>query len=761
MLVTEVDNTMNQLREKVRMIWRPVWTAVQPDEQTWQGASYGLTAVVGLLILAFAANMAVGPWALISLLVLAIMTGLLGLLSGSLTDPLMALLNGMSRAYRFALVGSLVIFTALLFSGYGLVGTAALVAAIILFASLLGAGAWSLARRGSGRGRAAIALTLGAAGLASGLIWYQWPGPAVTPPPNVLWQNGAGVAPIAAENPAQPGPYTVLTLTYGSGQDKRRAEYGPEADLLTASVDGSPFIDNWQSLSGDLRSRYWGFDATHLPLNGRVWYPDGDGPFPLALIVHGNHFMMKDSDPGYDYLGQLLASRGVILVSVDQNYLNGSWTDIQMFGIEGLRNENDGRGWLLLEHLRQWQDWQAAPDNPFYGKADMERIVLMGHSRGGEAATIAAAFNRLPAYPDDATVLFDYNFNIRGVVAIAPSDGQYKPTGRSTPLANINYLVIQGAFDSDVTPFQGLRQYNRVAFSDDQFWFKSAVYINEANHSQFNSRWGRADWSGFPKAGLLNLAPIMPATEQRQAAETLISAFVETVLHENEAYLPLFQDLRQGRGWLPETIYLTQYADSRMEIVAHFEEDIDATTASAVGASFSGAGLTRWYERLVELKSGDQQNNAVFLGWDGTVTGETAVYTLSLGGSGVRPSAEASLIFNMADANLSPTPGGSPATEPLDLTIELVDENGAVARLPLSHYAPLQPQIQFYTLKAQPLERSGVRSGEIVFQSYAFPLADFQAANPQFDPGGVTDIRFVFDRSERGVVVLDEIGFGR
>jgi hypothetical protein len=84
-----------------------------------------------------------------------------------------------------------------------------------------------------------------------------------------------------------------------------------------------------------LRSRYWGFDVTNLPLNGRVWYPDGDGPFPLALIVHGNHFMMDYSDPGYDYLGQLLASRGIILVSVDQNFLNGSWTDIRCLALRG------------------------------------------------------------------------------------------------------------------------------------------------------------------------------------------------------------------------------------------------------------------------------------------------------------------------------------------------------------------------------------------------------------------------------------------
>ena len=54
----------------------------------------------------------------------------------------------------------------------------------------------------------------------------------------------------------------------------------------------------------------------------------------------------------------------------------------------------------------------------------------MGHSRGGEAVADAAAFNDLTYYPDDASLKFDFGFDIKGVVSIAPVDGQYLPTGR-------------------------------------------------------------------------------------------------------------------------------------------------------------------------------------------------------------------------------------------------------------------------------------------------------------------------------------------
>lgn len=52
------------------------------------------------------------------------------------------------------------------------------------------------------------------------------------------------------------------------------------------------------------------------------------------------------------------------------------------------------RGWLLLQHLAQWQQWNDLSGNPFSNKVDMERIALIGHSRGGEAVVWAA----LPAY---------------------------------------------------------------------------------------------------------------------------------------------------------------------------------------------------------------------------------------------------------------------------------------------------------------------------------------------------------------------------
>ena len=146
---------------------------------------------------------------------------------------------------------------------------------------------------------------------------------------------------ITAPNPGLDGTYQVRTLVYGSGTDKHRAAFRDSVTLKTKTVDGSALVSAPPEIA-KVRHKYWGFDFKKLPVNGRVWYPQGDGPFPLVLVVHGNHNMKDFSDPGYGYLGQMLASRGFILASIDENFINGN-----------LRGENDGRGWMLLEHLKQ------------------------------------------------------------------------------------------------------------------------------------------------------------------------------------------------------------------------------------------------------------------------------------------------------------------------------------------------------------------------------------------------------------------------
>ena len=145
-------------------------------------------------------------------------------------------------------------------------------------------------------------------------------------------------------------------------------------------------------------------------------------------------------------------------------------------------------------------------------------------------------------------------------------------------------------------------------------WFKAEIYAYRANHGQFNTVWGRTD-AGEPLSWLLNLKPLMPGEEQRRISKTYISAFLEATLHDRREYLPLFEDWRVGREWLPDTLYVNRYQDASFVPLASFSEDADLTTTTAAGGSIAGENLSVWREGRIPWREGDRDYNGVFLGW--------------------------------------------------------------------------------------------------------------------------------------------------
>ena len=575
---------------------------------------------------------------------------------------------------------------------------------------------------------------------------------------------------LGLPNPGLPGDYEVRTLTYGSGEDLRRPEYGEDVDLVSRRVDGSKLIDNWDGFSGWLRTSYWGFGVEELPLQARVWYPEGDGPFPVVLIVHGNHGMEDFSDPGYGYLGELFASRGIIFASVDENYINSSISAlVEIFADRpGLNEENDARGWLLLEHLRLWRDWNEEPGHPFEGKVDIDRVALIGHSRGGEAVGIAAAFNALDRYPDDATLDFDFGFNLRGVIAIAPVYGQYEPRDRPTPVRDVNYFTIHGDMDGDVQSFEGMAQYSRVGFSGDDYRFRAGLYVVGANHGQFNTTWENID-TGLFRAWALDLDRIMDPEAQRDVARVYFGAFLEVVLNGETGYLPIFRDARYAARWLPSTYFINQFSDSGDRVLADFEEDIDPTTMSVTGGTISATHVSKWYEIGNELKYDALDTHSVVVTWDDDFSEQTASLDFSL----AEPASGEVLVVSLSAVDVDTMPDDWKADEGdeeagdsdsdddaaeeelLDWTIELTDANGVVASLPLSSDTGLYPLVKAIPRRAKFLEYD--EPSEVLFRRFEFPLAAFNAGEPDFNPAAISRIRFEFDRSPRGAIIIDDI----
>lgn len=787
-----------------KALWLRVWSAIQPGPTAKRGASWAWLAVA----------LVAGSFALIDF-----RAGF-----GPILDPPAAVLLAIVfLAVVFVMVALSARLVSLVrrfltWTGIGLLG-----------AAIFGLMAWGLPEAGGAGALITAAVLLGEALLGGALALIIAGGLRTGPLPKRIWlgfvvcatlvgnvwmiywlaQRGSGtdlvrpepdkaaVAPLNLGDPSKPGPFKVLRTTYGSGTDHRRPEFGANVGLKTRSVDGRPFVRGSKGWRMTLRQWFWWVDFEHFPVNGRVWYPDGPGPFPLVLIVHGNHGMEEFSDPGYAYLGEHLASRGFIFVSVDENFFNSSLRG-------SLSKENDARGWMLLQHLKVWTQWNGAAGNPFTGKVALDRIAIIGHSRGGEAVAVAGAFNRLRYYPDDGRIEMPSGFGIRSIVAIAPVDGQYSSGGRPTPLENVNYLTLQGAHDSDVSTFHGIRQWARVRFTDGAEHVKAAVYIYRANHGQFNTVWGDSD-VGFPRTLLLDRNSLLAGDDQRRAAKVFITSFLEATLADKRDYLAVLQDERRARAWLPNDLYVTRYADSSVRTIADFEEDLDLTTTRLTGGKVEAQGLAMWREQYLPFKNGDTHDTVAYLGWKEPKKGSKAPavpasYAISLPADAVAGwalTADSELRFALAQVDEQPKDldeedgdSGSKAAqdakkkaeddkkkaeedkkkkeqekksdpnkpERLDLSLELTSTNGAVVRLPLSRFRAIPVVLKSRMTKLPNEDSLFSKRAEPVLQSFAIPLSAFAEADARFDPATLSSIRFVFDKSKKGVVAVDDLG---
>ncbi|GAB1444571.1 hypothetical protein MASR2M41_01810 [Flammeovirgaceae bacterium] len=555
-------------------------------------------------------------------------------------------------------------------------------------------------------------------------------------------------------NPGEKGSYSTTYFTYGSGTDKQREEFSSGVKYRSKSVDASLLLPECKGSKGKWRQRYWGFGVKNFPLNGRVWMPEGKGKFPIILIVHGNHGMEEYSDPGYAYLGELLSSRGFITVSVDENFVNGTWSG------DFMGKEMPARSWLLLKHLELWKTWANDSTHELYQKADLENIILVGHSRGGEAAPIATHFNTLNHFPDNANEKFDFNFGIKGVLSIAPTDKRYD---RRIKLQNVNYLSIQGSYDSDEASFFGFRQYQRITFTDSVFYFKSGLYVHGANHGQFNSVWGTYD-GGAPGKYLLNIAPMMTMEEQQQIAKVYVGAFAEDVLHHKKSYSELFKNAASGKDWLPHHILINAYKDSNTKSLITYEEDIDVTTGTMAGATITAENLKVWREATLKYRDKDTQaNNAVILGWEKDSTFSAASYHISFKSS-ISLNSTASLFFSMAQGDINELKTGEKKNEndsndpqELNFQIQIIDSLGHDAIMDINDIKKLTPRLKVQYTKIKSLSEEDYGDAwEPTLETFELPLSRFKITDVQLDH--LKSININFNKTEKGVLILDEIG---
>lgn len=578
---------------------------------------------------------------------------------------------------------------------------------------------------------------------------------AVTDGKEGPWSLEVGNQASTLTNPADRGDAKIQYFTYGSGKDERREEY-KEVAFKSHTVNMSSFVAQPKGLNKWYREWFWGFDLYNAPLNGRVWMPEEEeqGTYPLVLIVHGNHNMADFSDGGYAYLGEMLASKGYIVASVDQNFINSGKT-----GHIGW--DNAGRAWLLLKHLELWQSWNEDKTHALYNKVDMDNIALIGHSRGGEAVSIAALFNELDRFPNNAKISLNFDFSIKSLVGLSPGDGRFKPGDQPVSLKDVNYLTLQGGNDTDHTNYLGMRQFQRVSFTEDFDGFKSSVYIYGANHGQFNSDWEVDQPS--PYWWFMNRKELMDPDMQREITKVYVSAFLDATLKGKQEYRQIFSEKKTASSWIPTDPLRVRFEDNRFQPIATFEEDVDVTNTTKEGGGMQGYNLRVWKEVNLLQRNKEQQNNQVVkLGW----TNKNSRYTITLPKGVAKDFSEGTVLrFDAVQAHptrydfyqINVPKGYENKAIPVSVSVKpkgVANFDGRIRKIIF-----IEPT---YTTELYRYDWWNERYGnqyEHMLQSYGIKLDYLKESLPEIDYSQIEEVTFEFNQTESGLIFIDNIGF--
>ncbi|MEU8033844.1 hypothetical protein AB0C13_35440 [Streptomyces sp. NPDC049099] len=331
-----------------------------------------------------------------------------------------------------------------------------------------------------------------------------------------------------------------------------------------------------------------------VEMRGVVVAPVGaSGRRPLALFLHGRHFTcykgqditgdwpcragMKPvpSHRGYLRDQKLLASQGYVTVSVSANGINGQDSAAEDGGAQA-------RSSLVRLHLARWADWAAHPETApsvvrRSPRADLSRVLLVGHSRGGEGVDRAALDSLYPPPADQDGAPGPVRWTIRGTVLVGPTVfGQ-------NPVPDVPSVTILPGCDGDVSDLQGEIYVDGTRAVGNGRALHSAVYVIGADHNFFNSEWtpGQAaapaedDFSDDPdhpdRVCGKHAATRLTADQQHRAGSTYIAAAARLFLAGDDRVRPLLDGsgkrapsadparvlshavgARRGAGFLPD-----------------------------------------------------------------------------------------------------------------------------------------------------------------------------------------------------------------
>jgi len=206
-------------------------------------------------------------------------------------------------------------------------------------------------------------------------------------------------------------------------------------------------------------------------LRGIMAVPVGEGPFPIVLITHGSHENLDETkrfDTGYDYLVKALAQNGYAAISMDM-LMPYIWT----YGDDDDMEKSIAVADEHIKSLLKASGGEVLYPIDLTNRTDMDKIALIGHSRGGETIFQIAEKQR------------ENGINIETLLSIAPS------WDISREFPDVSATIIVPQYDGDVTRLDGIALYDYLVNNNNGDY--SVTFLMGANHNFFNRNIERDD----------------------------------------------------------------------------------------------------------------------------------------------------------------------------------------------------------------------------------------------------------------------------
>lgn len=155
------------------------------------------------------------------------------------------------------------------------------------------------------------------------------------------------------------------------------------------------------------------FHNMPVTLQGVLAVPAGEGPFPVALFVHGSYPFCNAPETeinaypcppendlrqyeGFSYLAEALAARGYLALVPDLSAEYNNGFGEPMFGQRAMQ--------IVTAHLDALTDGEGFGVD-VTGLADLSQLVIVSHSRGGSLAALYVAADSPATYAAAALAL--------------------------------------------------------------------------------------------------------------------------------------------------------------------------------------------------------------------------------------------------------------------------------------------------------------------------------------------------------------------